>query len=807
VRKTLLVSVIVGLLAGCPADSDRPAPASLATTAGSPTASALAAGDAVGATLPVAHSSVAAMPDRGSLLDYPAQAPVRRGAAIWHPVQMSEAHALAAIGAGGMVVSTPEGKPIRLQYLRHTEHADGNWSWIGRPEGVGTGQDAVLTFGPKAVFGSIPVGNGQSLDITTSGGRTWMVEPDQRIAADERYVAATAIASDALRAPTAATTRASAAPAMRASAAPATDTQGLTSNSSSAVVDLVLGYTSAFATRLGGTSQAVTRLNFMVDIANQAFANSRVNGRVRLVHTIQVNYPDATLNRSALFALSGLNCNVVSNGTLHLPDIDANCTTGSVPAALQPLIAARDTYGADLVSLVRTYQVPENQSCGVSWLIGGGQTAIDASDAPYALSVISDTSGAQFPDSGSTCRNETLAHEIGHNMGLAHDRVAAARSDGVLSANEYGRFGYSFGYRTDSANGNFYTIMSIPAPGQTSMRLFSNPRINDCAGHPCGVAGQSDNAGTLSLTMPLVAKFRAARVQGTGIGLSVDINGGGKADVVWRNGITGSNAIWLSGNQSTQASVSAVTDTSWVAAGVGDFDGNHKGDILWRNTATGTNAIWLNAQKTTQRRVSPQSSTAWEVAGVGDFNGDGRSDILWRNSDSGANVIWKSGLSAQAQAVQAQTDTNWVVAGVGDFNRDGKADILWRNIITGANAIWRSGNVDTPQSINAVTSTAWVVAGVADFNGDGKADILWRNTDTGSNAIWLSGSKSTQQAVRAVTDTSFNVEAVGDFNGDHKADIFWVNAATGETSLWLSANINTKAPSGTVRDMSWSVVD
>jgi hypothetical protein len=36
------------------------------------------------------------------------------------------------------------------------------------------------------------------------------------------------------------------------------------------------------------------------------------------------------------------------------------------------------------------------------------------------------------PDNGSFCRDETLIHELGHNLGLQHD-VASARGDnGVL---------------------------------------------------------------------------------------------------------------------------------------------------------------------------------------------------------------------------------------------------------------------------------------------------------------------------------------------------------------------------------------
>ena len=791
-RTTILTAVMAGLFAGSPADLGRSPPAPPAMGAHGAAANADIANRAVNPMLPIAHSAVAAMPDRGSLLDYSSQAPIHRGAAIWHPVQVSESHALAAIAAGGMVVNAPDGAPIRLRYVRHVEHADGNWTWIGRQEGTGAGQDAVLTFGPRAVFGSIPLDNGQSLDITTSAGRTWIVETDQRVVADQRYASAAAIASDALQVPKSPSMHASAAPATSASVAQATGTQSLTASSSNTVVDLVIGYTSTFAARLGGTSQAVTRLNFMVDVTNQAYANSRVSGRVRLVHTVQVDYPDATLNRDALFDLSGLNCTIVSNGQLHLPGADANCTAGSVPAALKPLVSARSQYGADLVSLVRIYQVPENQSCGVSWLIGGGQTTIDASDAPFALSVVSDTSGSQFPEDGSTCRNETLAHELGHNMGLAHDRAAASRGDGVLDANEYGRYPYSFGYSTDSANGNFYTIMSIPVAGQTSFRLFSNPRITDCGGRACGVAGESDNAKALSLTMPIVASFQAPKVQATGIGLSGDFNGDGKADILWRDTTNGNNAIWLSGNSASSQAVHPLVDLNWVVAGIGDFNADHRSDILWRNAASGRNVIWFSANSSTTLTIGTMSDMDWDVAGIGDFNGDGKSDILWRNSNTGANVIWRSASNQSTQAVTAIADNNVVAAGVGDFNGDHKADILWRNTIDGGNVIWRSGNSATRQSVTRVADTNWVVAGVADVNGDGRADIAWRKSTSGSNAIWLSASSSTPRPMTAVANLSWGMATFGDFNRDGQADVVFRNYSTGANVIWRSANSSSK---------------
>ena len=132
-------------------------------------------------------------------------------------LQLSEAHALRAIGDGGMVVNAPDGQPIRLKYERLVEHQDGNWSWIGRPDGSPNAPEAVLTFGEKAVFGSIPYGNQPALQVQTRAGRTWMVETDPRKLAAQPHPASSD--TDMLAAPLATAAARSSAPS--ATAAPA----------------------------------------------------------------------------------------------------------------------------------------------------------------------------------------------------------------------------------------------------------------------------------------------------------------------------------------------------------------------------------------------------------------------------------------------------------------------------------------------------------------------------------------------------------------------------------------------------------
>ena len=256
----------------------------------------------------VASRRIAAFPDRGSFLAYASSAPLRRGTFTAYPVQISEAHALRAIAEGGMVVASPDGRPIRLQYTGRIQHPDGNWTWVGRPAGSPAGAEAMLTFGDKAVFGTIPTSSG-ALQVTTLGGRTWLLQPNPlAAAADPVPTQADALAPM----PRGHATRPVAAAQPRAIAAQALAPQAATP-SATATVDVVLGYTNGFATRLGGQSQAVTRLQYLVDLANQAYVDSQVAGRIRMVAAVQVNYADNTSNQATLFELSGLSCSADSS--------------------------------------------------------------------------------------------------------------------------------------------------------------------------------------------------------------------------------------------------------------------------------------------------------------------------------------------------------------------------------------------------------------------------------------------------------------------------------------------------------------
>ena len=737
---------------------------------------------ALPAALPLARAigaSIANAPDRGALLSYPdkAKAAKQEGAYTWYPTAISEAHAFKAVATGEMTVPSPDGSQVKLRYERHVEEIDGNWTWIGRVVGGDPMQEAIITFGEKAVFGSIPQANGKpALSLQTRNGSVFAVQTDP-----SKVVSATKGHVD-MMIPEAAALRSSMGAAVSQSAPVS---QGATMVAQSApqtganTIDVAIGYTPEFATANGGASGAATRLVFLIQVGNQAFVNSDVNGYLRIVHALQVSYTNTNSNETALSELTG------SNGQSAV----------TVPASLTPLRTARDQYGADIVVLVRKFNTPENDGCGIAWLNGANQTAITAADAPWGYAVISD--GYDQGTDGKTyyCADETLVHEAAHLMGSAHDRANSTNSSGAL---QYGRYAYSFGYKTAAAAGNFYTVMAYGDTGQVSHRIFSTPLKSVCGSGgnlACGVANSEDNARSLNQTIPVVATFRATVVPFLGR-LNNDYNGDGKSDVFWRHSQTNSNSIWLAGVPT--GAINSTAGTGWQVVGTGDFNGDGKSDLFWRHQQLGLNSIWRSGSST--GAVSSQMATNWQVVGTGDFNADGKEDVFWRDPVSGNNLIWWSGAATGAQASSAKPV--WSVVATGDFDGDGEFDVMWRNLASGDNSIWLSA---VPAgALASKTATSWRVVGAGDFNGDGKYDILWRNISLGgANSIWWSGTAAGSTSSSA--GTTWYVATTGDFDGNGTWDIFWRNSANGINAIWGSGLPSNAKNAATVSDQRWGV--
>ena len=212
--------------------------------------------------------------------------------------------------------------------------------------------------------------------------------------------------------------------------------------------------------------------------------------------------------------------------------------------------------------------------------------------------------------------------------------------------------------------------------------------------------------------------------------------------------------------------LTTITNVNWEIRGTGDFNGDGNIDILWRNYVTGGNALWYmdGSAIIGAAYLTTITDENWRIGGTGDFNGDGDVDILWRNYVTGQNALWYMNGSTIIGTAYLDTiaDVNWKIEGTGDFNGDGDVDILWRNYVTGENGLWymdESTHTGTA-FLYTVADTNWRIGGAGDFNGDGNVDILWRNYVAGANVLWyMNGSTITgTEYLITIADVSWRIE-------------------------------------------------
>jgi hypothetical protein len=716
----------------------------------------------------------ARLPDRGELVRYAQDSTRREGAYTWHRADVSEAHALHAIADGHLRVVTPSGVPLDFAYDRHVEHGSGDWTWVGHRPGHPE-QQAILTFGEQAAFGSIAQPDALPLRLTVRNGASWLVETDpQKVAALD--TAATRPRRPDFRVPPRRVSPAAETSVpgsgMTAESAPA---MASATTSGTTTIDLVIGYTTGFASDHGGTSGAVTRLNYLVDLANTIYRNSKLNAVVRLVATVPVSYTDATSNDSALEAVTGY-------------DSNANQPVAPDPA-FNARRSARETYGADLVSVVRSYRDPENDGCGVAWLIGGGQSGISSSDAAFAYSVVSDGD-----DGGYYCLDEALAHEMGHNMGAAHDVATAKGDDGTLDAGDYGAFPYSFGFK--SSTYGFYTVMAYGDAGQRIYDTFSSPGSTFCGGHACGTS-QADNARTLAQTMPTVATFRATAVADDPQAASrvllrqVDTNGNGDSDLLLFNHGINRLVTWFMAGTTRQAYNANSVSGALTLVDAADFDGNGRTDLLFENRSRHQLVIALSTGVQYALHTLPYAYGSSQVAiAAADVNGNGMADILLRDRNTGRVTTWfMSGATRTAYNSHAMSP-GYAFVGWGDLNGDHRQDLLWTDASHNLMLSTSTGVGFDNQVLGLRYGSTYQVAGLQDINGDGSADILLTRNDHKLLVVWYMNGASRAAYNSRATDPAYRLVGRADMDGNGKGDLVLSNPTTRQIKVMFSSGVS-----------------
>lgn len=296
---------------------------------------------------------------------------------------------------------------------RLVEDEPGRSVWIGHIQGE-PASEVVLAFRDQALSGTVKRENGDLYEIAYQGNGLHRVRQlDQ--AKTPPHPAPIAVAAPPGGSPSSSGDQ----PPVAANAAGGTT-----------IVDLMVVYTPRARANAGGAAGIKARIDNAVAAANQAYINSLIDMRLRLVYTAEVPYTETGNMSRTLYDLQKSN-----------------------DRKMDMVHQWRNQYGADQVLLISA----DANYCG----IGYQMSVLSAGFASYAFAVAHD-------DSRYAClSNQTLAHELGHNQGNAHDR-ANSTTPGI--------YPYSYGHRLCQPGG-FRTVMAYPCSGANTVSYFANPKV------------------------------------------------------------------------------------------------------------------------------------------------------------------------------------------------------------------------------------------------------------------------------------------------------------------------------------------
>lgn len=411
--------------------------------------------------------------------------------------------ALEVVGEGGTFdAALPDGRQLQVLIETITRHENGDISWTGKVfDGGRFDLVAVGTTGAAGSYAELQTSTGTwGVVPAAGGGHDWLFDKT----ASESLLPPPQRPDDAPKPP-------ERAPAIAAKSTCPT-IAGMPSQK--AVVDVIAVITPDFVSTHGGAAGAETRLNNIFTLMNSYNAASNIAVTYRRVATMNAAYQASSTNGGDDDSVA---LNAITNGS----------------GSFRNVAALRDFFGADMVALFRgPKDSTGNSIAGIAWLNGDGNGNMPSTDARYMYSVSGDW---RFP--GATLP----AHELGHNLGNAHDRPNAGTGPGTVgsTAYAYGHFVCGSGAAAtcgqagfNDAGTGFGTIMAYEVPTVTkfaSPSLMCQSTRAGAISAPCGVNDQQDDVRATNCVRNSVAAFRNSWV-GNCTNLAADSDNDGIPD-------------------------------------------------------------------------------------------------------------------------------------------------------------------------------------------------------------------------------------------------------------------------------------
>lgn len=485
------------------------------------------------------------------------------------------------------------------QRLRTMEAPGGNGQiWVGE---IATepGSDILLAVRDGLISGSVRRGGGEFYSIRAQDDGTHLIEQmdTHRVDIDDEMMVPAGYAPAETKQERAAIT-------------------GLR-DATLSTLDLLVVFTPEARIAAGGDAAIRSRIDLAVSEANQSFTSSGIAITLRLVNASEIA-PSAGQAADSNYLNS-----VTANSTIQ---------------------ALRDRYGADVVSVWINGPGASGGTVGIGWVM----TRASTSFASSAYSVV-EQSFAAGP-------NYSFIHEIGHNLGSAHDRA---------NSSSQGAYTYAYGFQQPNGptSERFVTIMAYRngCDGCNRIPYWSNPNVY-YAGHAMGIAATdlnaADNATALNNTRLYAEQFRSSVVGGPSSGPA---NQAPSVSALLPSAGTGVDATLSAyfsdpngGTDIAEAWISATVGTQLANACVVLYDGRTGGVALRDNTGAtwsqqvvpGTSAVLQNSQcrvnaSSVQVTASGNSLTVkLSMSFLGTFRGT--KDLQLRAIDrAGLDSLWQ----------------------------------------------------------------------------------------------------------------------------------------------------------------------